>query len=141
MIYHVVQRQNPQDRSAPALWYPTLTWSGEVSLRQLAEDISQGTTLSTTDVTAVIESLLHRLPIYLENGHSVRLGDFGIIRPSLKTTGTEKKDDVTAKNIEAVKVLFLASKELKRKFEGVKFHKSSLNGKEDEAAELENEEV
>lgn len=125
MLYHTVQRQNPQDRSAPAMWYPAITRTGEVSLRKLAEDISETSTLSTIDVLAVIESLLKKLPNYLENGHSIRLGDFGVIKAAIRTTGSENESDVSSANIEAVRILLLASPELKKQLSGMKFRKVS----------------
>jgi len=115
MQYTVVQRRNPQKPEEAKKFYPAPVYSGEITLRSLAEDISQTCTLTQADVSAVMESLLQKLPLLLAGGHSVRLGDFGIIKLSFSAKGKEKKEEVTAAEIKNTRVLFLPGVELKKR--------------------------
>ncbi len=123
MMYTVVQRQDPTDRSAPAKFFPAPIWTGEVTLRQLAERISKSCTLTPSDIAAVLESFLAEVPDVLLNGQSVRLGDFGILRLTFKTSGSSTKDDVGSANIQHVRVVFRSGVELKRQLQKAEFRK------------------
>lgn len=59
--------------------------------------------------------MLQRLPSFLMNGNSIRLGDFGIFRLSFRAKGQDKAEDVSVSDIKNVRVLFLARVELKHK--------------------------
>ena len=123
MQYTVVQRRNPQKPEEAKKFYPAPVYSGEITLRSLAEDISQTCTLTQADVSAVMESLLQKLPLLLAGGHSVRLGDFGIIKLSFSAKGKEKKEEVTAAEIKNTRVLFLPGVELKKRLQDISYTK------------------
>ena len=123
MQYTVVQRRNPQKPEEAKKFYPAPVYSGEITLRSLAEDISHTCTLTQADVSAVMESLLQKLPLLLAGGHSVRLGDFGIIKLSFSAKGKEKKEEVTAAEIKNTRVLFLPGVELKKRLQDISYTK------------------
>lgn len=123
MIYKIVQRRNPQKPEEAKKFYPAPVYSGEITLRSLAEEISQTCTLTQADVSAVMESLLQKLPLLLANGHSVRLGEFGIMKLSFSAKGKEKKEEVSSAEIKNTHILFLAGIELKKKLKDVSFTK------------------
>lgn len=92
-------------------------------LRRIAEQIARHCTLPPADVTAVLEAFLSELPDYLMNGHSVRLGDFGLMKLSCSGEGRGTADDVTAREIKSLRVLFYPGVELKRKLSATHFEK------------------
>ncbi|MGV4511791.1 HU family DNA-binding protein, partial [Ornithobacterium rhinotracheale] len=48
--YNVVERKNPQKREEPSKWYANAKADGDISLKEIAEEISGGsTTVSDTD--------------------------------------------------------------------------------------------
>ena len=54
----------------------------ELTVRDLAKDISDACTLNVTDVEAVLTSLVKKLPLYLKNGFKIQLGTFGRVKLS-----------------------------------------------------------
>ena len=114
MEYTILQRANPLNRTAAKRLFASLMWSIIITIRALADEISKSCTLTATDVVAVLESFLQLLPLFLKNGHSIRLGDFGIFKLSFSAMGQEFKDDVSVKDISNVRVLFRPSVQLKK---------------------------
>jgi predicted histone-like DNA-binding protein len=72
-----VQKVNPSKPTDPKKYYASLVTRGDVSLRKLAKEITEISTVSPPDVMAVIEALLQIIPRHLIQGEIVRLGDFG----------------------------------------------------------------
>ena len=87
MHYKIISKQNPLKPAEPEKFYPFPKWSSEMNLRTIAGQIARHCTLTPADVTAVLEALLSELPDYLMNGHSVRLGDFGLMKLSFSGEG------------------------------------------------------
>ncbi|MGV4553159.1 HU family DNA-binding protein, partial [Ornithobacterium rhinotracheale] len=42
--YNVVERKNPQKREEPGKWYANAKADGDISLKEIAEEISGGST-------------------------------------------------------------------------------------------------
>ena len=114
MEYTILQRANPLNRTESGKFYAAPIWSTVITIRALADEISKSCTLTATDVVAVLESFLQLLPLFLKNGHSIRLGDFGIFKLSFSAMGQEFKDNVSVKDISNVRVLFRPSVQLKK---------------------------
>ena len=58
----------------------------ELTVMDLAKDISDACTLNVTDVEAVLTSLVRKLPQYLNNGFKIQLGHFGRVKLSFSST-------------------------------------------------------
>ena len=97
MNYSVVKRANPIDKGAAALYYAQPVWGTEIGLRAIAQQISKYSTLTITDVSAVLASFTDMFPMWLGEGHSVRLGSFGILRLTFRSDGKEREEDVKKK--------------------------------------------
>ena len=50
--YNVVERANPSNREAPGKFYPSISSSGRVTTREVAEMAAERSTLSTMDMMA-----------------------------------------------------------------------------------------
>lgn len=104
------KRKNPRDLDAEGRFYPAPAYISEVGINQLASEISESTALTPAEVIGVIRSLLSIVPRYMLLGYKVRLESFGIFKLGLKTAATckgyEKATDVTANDINGVKVMF-----------------------------------
>ena len=117
MEYTVLQRANPLNRTEAKKFFASPIWSTVITIRTFAQEISKSCTLTATDVVAVLEAFMQLLPLFLKNGHVVRLGDFGIFRLSFSSMGQEIKDDVSAKDISNVRVLFRPGVQLKKELQ------------------------
>lgn len=120
--YKARKRTNPMDRSE-ALFYPCSTFYSEIGTEKICENISTSTSLSISDVQAVIRSLLDWIPNYLSEGHSVRLDNLGIFKLGISGTGEATAEAVGSDNITSTKILFLADTKLKAKFVNASFKK------------------
>lgn len=124
MKFKVLPRQNPSDRTAQVRYYPFPQWDSELTMRQMAQQIAAHCTLTPPDITAVLEAFLYDLPHYLQQGHSIRLGDFGIIKMSFRGNGQPTADEVGAKDIHTPRVLFLAGTELKKQLAQTEYERA-----------------
>lgn len=104
------KRLNPRDLESEGKFYPAPAYIAEIGVNKLAEEISESTTLTPTEVIGVIRSLLLIVPKYMMLGYKVRLDSFGIFKLGLKNSDTckghEKAGEVTANDIAGVRVMY-----------------------------------
>ncbi len=122
--YNVVERRNPAKPEAPKKFYPSIQSTGRMTLRELANEASQMSTLTSVDMMAAIESFLTIVPRELAKGNIVELGDFGSFWLRTETEGTEAQDDVHAGQITGILPRFNPGKEFKRALDSIEFTKS-----------------
>lgn len=121
--FNVVERGNPADREAPKKFYPSIQSSGRMTLRQLAEQASQMSTLSSTDIMAAIETFLTIVPRELAKGNIVELGDFGNFWLKSTSEGVETADNVRSNQITGILPRFNPGKEFRRVLDVAEFEK------------------
>lgn len=122
--YTVIEKGNPRDLQAPKKWYANAKADGELSFRELSKEIAQGsTTVSDTDVMAVLNDLIKVLGRNLANGKIVRFGDFGSFQMSFSSEGAETEQAFNAKMIKNPKIQFRPGKDLKDVTKTVTFEK------------------
>ncbi len=122
MLYTTTQRENPLDRSQKK-FYAAPSYTEDVALRKVAQDISKTCTLTPADISAVLESFLDILPGYMEEGHSIKMGDFGRFRLSFSSLGHELEKDVSTTDIKNARILFVPSSELKIRLDSISYSK------------------
>jgi predicted histone-like DNA-binding protein len=87
--------------------------SAQLSETDVAQFISDETTLNEGEALMAIRQLHKVLLRALLNGQSVKLGNWGYFGLSINSEGVEKKSDLTARNIKQVNANFRAGEELK----------------------------
>ena len=122
--YNVVERANPSNREAPKKFYPSIVSSGRLTLRQLAKEISNISTISSADTMAVLEALLTVIPAELAKGNIVELGDFGNFWLKSSGEGSDSADAVRATQIGGVLPRFNPGKEFKKVLDGIEYEKA-----------------
>jgi predicted histone-like DNA-binding protein len=122
--YNVVERGNPSNPAAPKKFYPSIESSGRKTLRQMAERISQISTVSTADTMAVLEALLTTIPDELAAGNIVELGDFGNFWLRSDSEGADTAEAVRASQINSVLPRFNPGKEFKKVLDAIEFEKA-----------------
>ena len=122
--YNVVERGNPSNPAAPKKFYPSIESSGRKTLRQMAERISQISTVSTADTMAVLEALLTTIPDELAAGNIVELGDFGNFWLKSNSEGADTAEAVRATQINTVLPRFIPGKEFKKVLDAIEFEKA-----------------
>lgn len=121
--FNVVERGNPSNPAAPKKFYPSIKSSGRKTLRQMAERISQISTVSSTDTMAVLEALLTTIPQELASGNIVELGDFGNFWLKINAEGADTPETVRASQIGTTLPRFNAGKEFKKVMDTIEFVK------------------
>ena len=121
--YRLVQKGNPAKPDDPKKYYANAVTRGDISLRELAEEIAEISTVSVVDTMAVIESLLQIIPRHVTDGEIVRLGDFGSFSVRISSEGATSEGDFSTTLIKGVKLSFRPGKELKKSLDNAEFEK------------------
>lgn len=122
--FNVREIGKPNDLTAPKKFYARPVHSGEVSLEELSEDISHASSITQSDVYAVLQSLIREIPRNIARGNIVRLGDFGSFRLSTKSMGSTLEEEVTASNIHSPKLSFHAGRQIQNVMRNLIFKKN-----------------
>lgn len=120
MRYHVVSRENPQNREI-SKFYPSLDYDSEIDITSLSDEISYASSINSSDVRAVIESFLKFVPLHIMNGNTVRLGDFGIFKIGIQSKGEANAEDVSGNSIVRTHILFRPGAAILSKIQNMKF--------------------
>lgn len=111
MIKYVIRaKKNPIAKSVK--YYPQIAPTTPVTLAQIVKRIEKRSTVSSADVKAVLDALQYEVIEALQNGNSVRLGDLGSFRLSIKAHGSDSSAEareVGANAIKAINVQFTKS--------------------------------
>lgn len=129
--YKSVKLKNPAKPTEPAKYYARESESGRINLPELADNIARhSTTVSKTDIQAVLTILGEELAALLAKGHSVHLGELGYFHVTLKSKGVLEEKDVNPSLIEEAKVRFVAGSVLEKEIKNAKFEKAAEPKKE-----------
>ncbi|MDR1526592.1 MAG: HU family DNA-binding protein [Dysgonamonadaceae bacterium] len=122
--YVVVPKGNPADPNAPKKFYAHAKSSGELTLKKLSKEIAEGsTTVSDTDVLAVLNDLTKILKRHLDKGEIVRFGDFGTFQIAISSGGAETEEKFHQSLIKSSKVAFRPGVDLKEMLATLKYEK------------------
>ena len=122
--YVLSEKGNPLKPADPKKWYASAKSNGELTFRKLSKEIAEGsTTVSDTDVLAVLNDLTKILKRHLDNGEIVRFGDFGSFQVTMGSAGAETKEKFNTSLIKSKKVTFRPGIDLKEMLNNLKFEK------------------
>jgi len=122
--FNIVERGNPGNPEAPKKFYPSVTSSGRLTMRELAKEISRISTVSSVDTLAVLEALLTLIPEEMQRGNVVELGDFGNFWLKNNAEGADTAEAVTAAHISNLLPRFNPGKEFKKVLDAIEFEKA-----------------
>lgn len=120
MKLKIVKKINPRDLE-DSKFYLSPIHVGTLDLKELAEIISDASTVNVADVAAVLKSLSRQLPLFLQKGFVIELGDFGRFRMSISTDGKKNREDLSANDVSKVRILFVPNIDIKKKIAGTSF--------------------
>lgn len=124
--YRIRRRLNPRNIEAKAKYYPTPCYLEMVTTEMLCEEISHATTLTEIDVKAVLSALSSKIIFHIEMGDKVKLDDLGIFKLAFSGKGRESREEVTARDIDDVHILFTPESKLKRLIKRFTFVKKNV---------------
>lgn len=120
MIKYVIQAKKNPLKKEEVKFYPQAAPTTPVTLAQIIKRIEKRSTVSSADVKAVLDALQYEVIEALENGNTVRLGDIGSFRLTIKAEGTLTADEAKgmgAKLIKQVNVQFTKSTVMRDSFD------------------------
>jgi predicted histone-like DNA-binding protein len=124
VTYVLAQRGNPSKPELPKKIYALAKGREEFTFRKLSKEIAEGfTTVSDTDVLAVLNDLTKVLKRHLENGEIVRFGDFGSFQVAITSEGADTAEKFHNSLITGSKVAFRPGIDLKEMLATLKYEK------------------
>jgi predicted histone-like DNA-binding protein len=123
--FTVTPRKDPRDQNSMPKYYATVRSNGRADTHAIAKSINSMSTVSSVDTAAVLEAFLNVVPAQLADGNIVELGDFGTFRVSVSSEGAAEANEVTARSITDVRVLFTPGKRFKQILNTAEFKKVS----------------
>ena len=113
LTYHIVRRKH--FKTGKLLYYPQLVTPVADDHMHIIERIEKKCTLASADVKAVVDALEVEIIDSLRQGRSVRLGDLGSFRPTLRcSAGVDGPDQAGVGQIKRVHVVFHPSSRIRR---------------------------
>ena len=120
MIKFVIKgKKNPQKKTETK-YYAQAAAATPITLPQIVKMIEKRSTVSSSDIKAVLDALQFEIIQALQNGNSVRLGDLGSFHITINSTGLPSEEAAKkngAKLIKKVSVQFIKSAEMGRAFD------------------------
>lgn len=111
---YVIRKRKIGIGSAKADKYVAASFSvADVDFNQLCDQVTSQGLMPRGIVKSVLDGLIDALCTYTSIGATVRLGDFGSIRPRLNGKSQEDAKNVTASVVYRQKLIFVPGKRLK----------------------------
>ena len=99
-----------------------------IDAKKIAQLIAQDTGARPAQVEMILNSLTNSMITWLEEGHGVKLGNFGSFMPSVRSASSEDPDEVGVKR---VRLTFYPSKDLSKKVGSISYSKENLKSSDD----------
>ena len=118
IYFNRVQRKNPRDPSAPMKWYAVLKSLGLKREKEISILAADGTTLDPKEVEMAFSRFGKVMLRMLLDGHTVQIAGLGTFRLTASSEGTATKEELAAKHIKGVKLIFVPYEEVKDALKG-----------------------
>ncbi len=122
--FNVQEIGHPGNPAAPKKFYPRPVHTGEITLEDLSADISHASSITESDVYAVLQSLVREIPRNISRGYIVRLGNLGSFRLGTNSVGSDTEEEVTAANIFRKRLLFHPGQRVRSAVNDLTFEKN-----------------
>ena len=99
-----------------------------IDAKKIAQLIAQDTGARPAQVEMILNSLTNSMITWLEEGHGVKLGNFGSFMPSVRSASSEDPDEVGVKRM---RLTFYPSKDLSKKVGSISYSKENLKSSDD----------
>jgi len=120
-----VPRVNPRDLSAPKQYYAYLERGDDVSFDELISFIGKLSGINEPYIVAVLRTLEKVIVEQLSHGRYVPFGRIGTFYLSLNSEGTETAEELSSRNVKAMKIRFKPGKVLKHATKGFILQKAA----------------
>lgn len=126
--YKVTSTKKPgQGKDGEQLWFPRLTSSQQVNLKQMAEILADRSTASRGDVYLIVMGLAQLIPELLADGKTVKLDSLGTFRLQARVDTSPSPDLVSSRHIKEIRAIFRPDNEIKLALKNVNITKEVGN--------------
>ncbi|MCD7971221.1 MAG: DNA-binding protein [Candidatus Azobacteroides sp.] len=105
-------------------YYARLVPSGTLDIKQLAEKLQYGRSITLVEIQGVLAGLVHELEIALQQGERIHLDGLGYFQMKISSEPVEDPEKMRAEYVRFKSIAFLPEKSLKKKLAGTKFIRS-----------------
>ena len=92
---------------------------GSINYNKLCDEVNQRTGIHRAMVDVVLKGVQDTMVSFIEEGFSVKLGEFGSFRPSIQAKSQDKEEDVDSDTISRVKIVFTPGNKFQQMLGGV----------------------
>lgn len=118
LIYRVIARQKPGTEDPEnKKYYLSRNSTGLIKTETIAHEIAISAGQSEGTILGLLQDLHNEILSHLKNGYSVRLGNIGILHPTITSWGEETEEEVDASSVSKINVRFIPSIGLKKSVE------------------------
>lgn len=89
----LVRVQKMKKKGQPDKWYGKTVKRQDVSLKLIAQMISQSNSITESDVYGVLIALIHEMKVLLQMGHTIKLDGFGNFHLTIESEMVDNKSD------------------------------------------------
>lgn len=122
--YKVVKQRNALDQNREEMYYVTLTRSTKFDLDQVAEMITERSSLTKGDVVATLVQLETIIPKLLIDGRRVELGNLGTFSLQAQSETSKDESEISWRSFKKLTTRFRPGKALKIHLSEVNFRQS-----------------
>jgi predicted histone-like DNA-binding protein len=127
--YHLIQRAQPGvTGGGEKKFYASIADRERITLKELSEEIADGSTLTRTDVIAVLISLSRKIPLHLLKGNIIDLGDMGSLTVNIRSAGVADEKEFDQTLIKGLNILFRPTPDMKKSLKTASYTKWNGNG-------------
>ncbi|MFV0500568.1 MAG: HU family DNA-binding protein [Bacteroidales bacterium] len=106
-------------------YYACPKTNNTITTEELADNISQATSLNAADVLSALRALSDQIVNGLQLGSNIKLDGIGTFGIGVSSPGYDKPEDINPREIKATKVCFIADKRLTKLIRTIKFVKQN----------------
>jgi predicted histone-like DNA-binding protein len=110
--YVIQQRKNPRDPSAQPKYYLIAKTFAPVGRKFLLEDMVDRTSLTKQEAVTALDYLFEVLPRLVSMGFTVKLGELGHFRISIRSEGSDTPEEATESKVKSKRLLFIPGREI-----------------------------
>ncbi|MDR2498826.1 MAG: DUF4469 domain-containing protein [Tannerellaceae bacterium] len=106
MKFKLDKKINPSAPNEPAKWHAAPVYAEKVTTEEVANEISERSTISSADTEGILESFSKILPEHLAKGEPVYLRGVGTFRLGISSEGVENPNDFNVSLIRSKKIIY-----------------------------------
>ena len=121
LYYNKIKKGNPSNPKEEKKWYVSLKSIGRMGEKEVAQEISDETTLNPKEAEMAIYQFLKVLKKAILDGKTVQFGELGTFQATVSSKGVEKEAEVSPSLIKKVNIRFTPSATLRKNLQEAKF--------------------